>query len=59
MALNLMHDIITGKRNVEDARRFATEIEKRLRLQGQSSPYFERFLFPKQSGTADPDISYF
>lgn len=59
MALNLMHDIVTGRRNVEDARRFAIEIEKRLRLQGQSSPYFERFLFQKQSGTADPDVSYF
>jgi hypothetical protein len=59
MALNLMNDIITGKRNVEDARRFATEIEKGLRLKGQSSPYFEKFLFPKQSHTGDPDVGYF
>ncbi|GGE40329.1 hypothetical protein GCM10011391_18880 [Pullulanibacillus camelliae] len=59
MALNLMHDIVTGKRNVENARRFATEIEKGLRLQGQSSPYFEKFLFSKQSHTADPDVRYF
>jgi hypothetical protein len=59
MALNLMNDIVTGRRNVEDARCFAIEIEKSLRLKGQSSPYFERFLFPKQSGTADPDIRYF
>jgi len=59
MALNLMHEIVTGRRNVEDARSFAAEIEKGLRLQGQSSPYFEGFLFPKQSGSADPDVSYF
>jgi len=59
MALNLMHEIVTDRRNVQDARQFAVEIEKGLRLQGQSSPYFERFLFPKQRGTADPDISYF
>lgn len=59
MALNLMNDIVTGKRNVEDARRFAAKIEKGLRFQGQSSPYFEGFLFPKQSYTADPDVGYF
>jgi hypothetical protein len=59
MALNLMHDIVTGRRNVEDARHFAAEIEKGLRLKGQSSPYFERFLFPKQSHTADPDVPLF
>lgn len=28
MALNLMYDIVTGKRTAEDARRFAVEIEK-------------------------------
>ncbi|MCW9129874.1 hypothetical protein OF830_02620 [Bacillus paramycoides] len=59
MALNLMYDIVTGKRTAEDARRFAVEIEKLLRLHGQSSPYFERFLFPQQSNTADPDVSFF
>jgi hypothetical protein len=59
MALNLMNDIVTGRRNVEDARSFAIQIEKGLRINGQSSPYFERFLFPKQSLTADPDVRYF
>ncbi|WP_251033166.1 hypothetical protein [Bacillus sp. ISL-7] len=39
MALNLMNDIVTGKRTVEDARRAAVEIEKAFRLKGQSSPY--------------------
>lgn len=59
MALNLMNDIVTGKSNVEEARRHAIELEKGLRLQGQSSPYFERFLFPKQRNTTDPDVRYF
>ncbi|WP_462410303.1 hypothetical protein [Neobacillus sp. Marseille-QA0830] len=59
MALNLMHDMVTGKRTVEDARQAATEIEKAFRLKGQYSPYTTGFLFPKQSHTADPDIAVF
>ncbi|WP_235815107.1 hypothetical protein [Neobacillus vireti] len=59
MALNLMNDIVTGKRTVEDARRAAVEIEKAFRLKGQSSPYTTGFLFPKQSHTADPDVASF
>lgn len=59
MALNLMHDIVTGRRTVEDARCFATEIEEGLRSRGQSSPYFEAFLFPRQWKTADPDVRHF
>ncbi|MCJ8014772.1 hypothetical protein MUG84_24115 [Paenibacillus sp. KQZ6P-2] len=59
MALNLMNDIVTGKRTVEDARRAAAEIEKAFRLHGQFSPYTTAFLFPKQSHTADPDVASF
>ncbi|MEC0181120.1 hypothetical protein P4H61_06365 [Paenibacillus peoriae] len=59
MALNLMNDIITGKRTVEDARHAAVEIEKAFRLKGQSSPYTTGFLFQKQFHTADPDVAYF
>ncbi|NRF95300.1 hypothetical protein HQN89_30945 [Paenibacillus frigoriresistens] len=59
MALNLMNDIVTHKLTAEQARQQATEIEKKFRLHGQSSPYIERFLFPKQKQTADPDVSYF
>ncbi|MFB7157235.1 hypothetical protein [Lysinibacillus sp. NPDC056232] len=59
MALNLMNDIVTGKRSVEDARRAAVEIEKAFRLNGQFSSYTTGFLFPKQYNTADPDISFF
>lgn len=59
MALNLMNDIVTCKRTVEDARRAAVEIEKAFRLHGQYSPYTTGFLFPKQFNTADPDIAAF
>lgn len=59
MALNLMHDIVTGRRTVEDARRFAAENAHRLQTQGQASPYQENILFPRQIDTADPDVRYF
>ncbi|MFF2176271.1 hypothetical protein ACFVT8_07415 [Lysinibacillus sp. NPDC058147] len=59
MALNLMNDIVTGQRTVEDARQAATEIEKAFRLKGQFSPYTTGFLFSKQYNTADPDVSSF
>jgi hypothetical protein len=59
MALNLMNDIVTHKLTAEQARQLATEIEKKFRLHGQSSPYIERLLFPKQMQTPDPDVSYF
>jgi hypothetical protein len=59
MVLNLMNDMVTGKRTVEDARRAAAEMEKAFRLHGQYSPYTTGFLFPKQSHTADPDVASF
>jgi hypothetical protein len=59
MVLNLMNDIVTRKLTAEQARQLATDIEKKFRLQGQSSPYIERLLFPKQKQTPDPDVSYF
>ncbi|WP_237167709.1 hypothetical protein [Paenibacillus yonginensis] len=59
MALNLMHDMVTGRRTAEDARQAAVEIEKGFRLKGQYSPYATGFLFPRQSQTADPDVSAF
>ncbi|SED08148.1 hypothetical protein [Paenibacillus sp. GP183] len=59
LVLNLMNDMVSGKRTVEDARRAAEEIEKAFRLKGQFSPYTKGFLFPKQSHTADPDVASF
>ncbi|HJF33063.1 MAG TPA: hypothetical protein K8V56_14975 [Sporosarcina psychrophila] len=59
MAINLMNDIVTRRFTVEQARTYAIDIEKRLRLQGQSSLYLEKLFFPKQTHTADPDVRYF
>lgn len=55
LALNLAHDIITGKRTVEDARTFYAEKIK-ARMMKQSDPYIEKLLFQVPSGqTGDPD----
>jgi hypothetical protein len=55
LALNLSHDIITGKRTIEDAREFYAEKIKG-RMKGESDPYIEslQFQVPKQD-TMDPD----
>lgn len=55
LALNLAHDIITGKRSVEEARE---EYSKQVMAytQGQSSPYLEKLQFEVERGrAADPD----
>lgn len=55
LTLNLMHDIVTGKRSVDDAREFYAE-NASAHVLGRSAPYTERFQFevPK-GGTGDPD----
>jgi hypothetical protein len=54
LALNLAHDIIEGKRDVESARRFfADTIAKQMA--GRSSPYTEKLLFSPSASAADPD----
>lgn len=57
--INLFHDIITGKRTVEEAKYFATKTEADYVLKNISSPYLEKILFPHQRYTIDPDIQYF
>lgn len=54
LALNLAHDIVTGKRTVEDARRFYTETAMAFKM-GQKPPYTERLQFTPQGKSADPD----
>jgi hypothetical protein len=58
LALNMLNDIVIGKRTVEEAKRFFAETAIKFH-QGISSPYIEKFLFPKQTHTADPDVRYF
>lgn len=54
LSLNLLNDIVTGKRNVEEARRFYAQTAAQF-MQNIPSPYTERLLFPRQTNTADPD----
>jgi hypothetical protein len=55
LALNLAHDIVTGRRPVEDARRFYAETATAF-MNGERPPYTQRLQFPvSQGGTADRD----
>jgi hypothetical protein len=53
----MVHEIVTGKRTVEDARKTAVESTVAYNL-GRSAPYAERLLFEvPQGGTEDLDKS--
>ena len=55
ITLNLMHEIVTGQRTVEEARRIYAENMAGYTM-GRPAPYAERLLFPVASGgTEDPD----
>lgn len=57
ITLNFMDEIVTGKRNVEEARAAYAEQMSAYML-GRPAPYAERLLFvPPQGGTMDPDDS--
>jgi hypothetical protein len=59
LSINLLNDIVCGKRTVHDARSYYAETAARFIFQGISSPYIEGLLFQPQRHTADPDIRYF
>ena len=55
LTLNLMHDIVTGTRSVDDARAFYSETLSAYSL-GESAPYCEEFQFEvPRDGAGDPD----
>jgi len=55
LTLNLMHEIVTGTRGVDDARAFYSETLAAYCL-GESAPYCEQFQFEvKRGGLGDPD----
>ena len=54
LALNLAHDIATGKQTVEGARKMYGEQIVAMKA-GRSAPYTERLMFGMMSNTADPD----
>src|SRR5438067_3993024 len=57
LGMNMVHEIVTGKRTVEDARKTAVESTVAYNL-GRSAPYAERILFEvPQGGTEDLDKS--
>lgn len=57
--LNLVHDIVIGRRTVPEARMFYAEAAEKFTNEQQTSPYTKQLLFPEQQLTNDPDISYF
>ena len=57
LAMNMVHEIVTGKRTVEEARNISEESTVAYNL-GRSAPYAERMLFDQpQEGTEDLDHS--
>jgi hypothetical protein len=55
ITLNLMHEIVLGKRTVEEARQVYAENMAGYTM-GRPAPYAERLLFPLMNGgTQDPD----
>lgn len=55
ITINFMHEIVTGKRTVEEARQAYAEQMSAYML-GRPAPYAEQLLFePPNGGTADPD----
>ncbi len=55
LALNLMHDIATGAKNVQQAREYYAEEFLNARRK-QATPYMEKLRFmPAQDSAADPD----
>jgi hypothetical protein len=54
LALNLMHDIVTGSKDVEQARDYYAKEFAGYRKK-EPTPYMEKLRIPVQSGTADPD----
>lgn len=55
LALNLAHDIITGKRTVADARAFYAKTAMAFKLGDKSSPYVQGLMFQPEPDAADRD----
>ena len=54
LALNLMHDIVTGERNVEEAREYYAKEFLDARRK-KPTPYMDKLKFEPGTQTADPD----
>lgn len=54
LALNLMHDIVTGERTADEARAYYAKEFLDVR-RGKPTPYMDELRVPTQQHTADPD----
>ncbi|MGQ0765413.1 MAG: hypothetical protein ACT4OZ_07075 [Gemmatimonadota bacterium] len=54
LALNLAHDIVNGKKSVEEARKMYGEQIMAMKAM-KSAPYTEKLLFDVRGNTGDPD----
>ncbi|QKY68276.1 hypothetical protein [Lentibacillus sp. CBA3610] len=59
LSINIMNDIVMGRCDVQSAKAFLSDTAYMYLKMGQSSPYTEGFLFPRQFNTGDPGICYF
>ncbi|WP_408011350.1 hypothetical protein ACJROX_14250 [Pseudalkalibacillus sp. A8] len=59
LSLNLLNDLVTGKRDVQGAKAFYAQTAQQFSKYNISSPYTEGLLFPKQFNTADPGEIFF
>jgi hypothetical protein len=55
LALNLAHEIVTGKRTVAEARRMYVEQIMAMKA-GRPAPYTERLMFQPPANGMDPDV---
>ncbi|MGH7664009.1 MAG: hypothetical protein ACRENI_06915 [Gemmatimonadaceae bacterium] len=55
LALNIAHDIITGRRTVSDARTFYATTAMAFKQGDRSSPCVTGLIFPTEPNAADPD----
>jgi hypothetical protein len=56
LALNLAHDVITGKKTVDQARKAYGDIVKE-KMNGGDPAYMKKLLFSTEMNAADPDIN--
>jgi hypothetical protein len=57
LALNLAHDIVTGRRTVQQAREFYGQTIQAL-MRGEKPPYTQALQFQvPMAGTGDPDVA--
>ncbi len=58
LALNLAHDVMTGKRSATDARGFYARTAMAFKQGDKSSPYVRGIMFPQEANAADADRAH-